>query len=367
MGSNPTFSSSSRYRFKGKKGGEWDYGNELMKALYSGRSSLKDESLQADFLDWILTDKVNVFRNRETRELAYALVSKRGNSLYAAKKNETLNEIIEAANSSVLDFPVDGLRDSKFRQTKVLFFTLTFSHKRFTPEEAWSMLRATPIEDCSNPCGILNKFGANITSIFGGNGKLTCKEGDSHGYPAPHVIVILDHPVLVKRHIGKDGTVSWRLADKHFLQRVGKDVVSRSKSWNDVEAANANNPIWPYGLMDVQGIVKDSKFGRFSNGFTYLFKYLIKTVSLEKFPQLNDLSSFTEYSDKSLRTMMFTHLGNKCFRTRDIVFGKAFKDRLGILKKEPHSPSDLWERLKTIPEFLAEYIQRKNSERSDPS
>ena len=104
-----------------------------MKVLYSCKSSLTDESIQADFLDWILTDKVNMFHNRETRELAYALISKRGNSFYAAKKNETINEIIEAANSSVLDFPVDDLRDNEFRQTQVLSFTLTFSHKRFSP------------------------------------------------------------------------------------------------------------------------------------------------------------------------------------------------------------------------------------------
>ena len=56
-------------------------------------------------------------------------------------------------------------------------------------------------------------------------------------------------------------------------------------------------------------------------------------------------------------------LGNKCFRTRDIVFGKAFKDHLGILKKEPHSPSGQWERLKTIPRLwrsISNVNPRKN-------
>ena len=86
-------------------------------------------------------------------------------------------------------------------------------------------------------------------------------------------------------------------------------------------------------------------------------------MSLEKFPRLNDVSSLTEYSDKSLRTMMFTPLDNKCFRTRDIVFGKAFKDHLGILKKEPHSPSGQWERLKMIPRLwrsISNVNPRKN-------
>ncbi len=359
MVSNPTKSSPKRYRFKGKKGGEWEHGNELMADLLTGKITLQDRELQAELLDWMLTDKKNVFHNTATNETVFALVAKRGNPLYAAKKNEALNEIIEAADGIEFDSPVDGLRDSRFRQTRLLFFTLTFSHKRFTGEEAWSMIRSTPIEGFDNPCGVLNRLGANITSIFGGNGKLTVKEGDSRGYPAPHIIVVLDRPVLVRRHVGKDGLTTWRLADKHLLERVGKDLASRSRSRKDVEAANADNPIWPYGLMDVQGIVKESKFGRFSNGFTYLFKYLIKTVSLEKFPELEDMSYFSDSGNKSLRTMMFTHLCNKCFRTRDIVFGKAFKGRLGLLKKEDEESSHEWVRVKTIPEWLADYIQRK--------
>lgn len=99
---------------------------------------------------------------------------------------------------------------------------------------------------------MLNKFGANISSIFGPNGKLTCKEADSSGYPAPHVIIILDRPVLVKRHNDKDGTISWRLTNDHVLRRVGKDERSRRRSRDDVEVATQENPIWTHGLMDIK-------------------------------------------------------------------------------------------------------------------
>ena len=62
------------------------------------------------------------------------------------------------------------------------------------------------MEELNFEYGALNNFGANIISVFSLNGKLTCKEADSSGYPAPHVIIILDRP-LVKRHNDRGGTV----------------------------------------------------------------------------------------------------------------------------------------------------------------
>jgi len=242
--------------------------------------------------------------------------------------------------------------------TRIIFGTLTFSHKRFSSERAWGLMRSSGTEDVDYEYGALNKFGANISSIFGSNGKLTCKEADSSGYPAPHVIIILDRPVLVKRHNDRDGTVSWRLADDHILRRVGKDDLSRKMSRKDVESAILENPIWTYGMMDLKGVVKEDRFGKFTNGFTYLFKYLIKTVSIDRFPELGELDTIKESSNRSLRTMMYTHLGNKCFRTRDIVFGKAFKERIGLLDEEQDSDEEsVWERVRTVPAWEADLIQ----------
>jgi len=346
-----------KYRFKGKKGGEWKYGEELIADLVLGKKTMQDEELQKELLDWILTDNKNVFRDKRTDQLIYALASKRGNAAYAAKKGEILNEIIEAVSKNEFDEPVEGLRDTRFRHTKVLLITLTFSRSRYTAEEAWSMLRSNSLDELDFDHGVLNKFGANISSIFGPNGKLTCKEADSKGYPAPHVIVILDKPVLVKRHNDKDGTISWRLANDHILKRVGKDDASRKMSRTDVEASTLANPIWTHGIMDIKGVVKNDRIGRFSNGFTYVFKYLVKTISIKKYPELESKDTISDIDNKSMRTMMFTHLGNKCFRTRDIVFGKAFKDRIGLLPKESTVSESPWERIKTIPAWLAEMIQ----------
>ena len=53
---------------------------------------------------------------------------------------------------------------------------------------------------------------------------------------------------------------------------------------------------------------------------------------------------------------MFTHLGNKCFRTRDITFSKKFVAALGGLdeKAEPVSGGHRWKRIRSVPAFIVE-------------
>ena len=52
--------------------------------------------------------------------------------------------------------------------------------------------------------------------------------------------------------------------------------------------------------------------------------------------------------DKGMRTMLFTHMGNKCFRTRYVSFGKGFKDRIGLLPEPMTKEASPWKRVKTI-------------------
>ena len=320
---------------------------------------------QAEFLDWVFTDDSNVFRNKNTGEIVFVQAPKRGNAPYARKKNATLDTIIRALADNQFDYEVPGTRGGEYRMTHMLFFTGTFSHERYTPEQAWGCMRSTDLEEAEFEHGAMNKLGANFSSIFGKNGKLTCKEASSSGYPAPHVILVLDKPVLVKRFVSRTGEVSWRIVDKSILKRLGKDFCSRQRSKCDVEAASAENPIWPYGTFDIKGLVKHDRFNKFSNGFTYVFKYLIKTITINKYPELMEADSIEEVRDKSLRTMLYTHYGNKCFRTRDIVFGKAFKDRMYMLPEETEEEKESeWERIRTIPKWVADKIMETKAARS---
>lgn len=224
-------------------------------------------------------------------------------------------------------------------------------------------MRSTEIEGCDAVTGVINNLEANMRSIFGPLCKLICKEATSDGWPAPHLIFLLEEPVRVRCHKGKDGSVTWRIVDRRILRRIGKDPSMRSLYSRNHSAAISRNPIWKYGLFDVQGIIKHAGFGRYRNEVTYLFKYLTKCFSGDSSDLISELDTISEAPEK-LRTMLYTHLANKCFRTRDISFGKRFKERIGLLPPERDSENSPWRRLRTIPGFVHEDIVKAEQRRA---
>ncbi len=349
-------------RFRSEFSGEWPYDPEqLMRDLVEGRITLENESLQKTGLDWFESEDYNVYQNKETGELIYALCSKRGNVVHCAKKSEQKKALSDAIESKVFDWPVPGTRND--HMTRLLFVTLTFDPDVMSRERAWASLRANEIPDCDALTGVINNLEANLRSIFGSLCKLICKEANSSGWPAPHLIFLLEEPVRVRYHKGRDGTVTWRIVDRRVLRRIGKDPSMRSLYSRNHSAAISRNPIWSYGLFDVQGIVKNAGFGRYRNEVTYLFKYLTKCFSGETSDLISDLDTINEAPEK-LRTMLYTHLANKCFRTRDISFGKKFKERVGLLPTVKDSGESPWRRLRTIPGFVHEDIVKAEQRRA---
>ena len=145
------------------------------------------------------------------------------------------------------------------RETCALLITVTFDKKRYTMEEAWGMLSSTEIPESNLKTGVLNNLTANLRDIFGPLCKITVKEAQEDGYPAPHLIVLLDNPTTVRLHRGKGGQ-SWRISDPRTLRRIGKDPALRRLSRIRHADAISLNPIWKYGFIDVQGIVKGYRF-----------------------------------------------------------------------------------------------------------
>ena len=71
-------------RFRAEFSGEWPYEPvQLMRDLVEGRLTLETVHLQRVGLDWFESEDYNVFINKETGEVIYALCSKRGNLLGA--------------------------------------------------------------------------------------------------------------------------------------------------------------------------------------------------------------------------------------------------------------------------------------------
>jgi len=325
-----------------------------MQNLVTGKSSMKDEYLQATTLDWLQSNDYNHFKNQETGVDLYSLVCKRGNKVYATRKSVKMDEMIKLLDENEFDYPIGS--SGKYRMTKILFVSMDFDETLFTQETAWASLRSTPIEDTECIHGVINNFDANLSKIFGSHGRLVCKEAQANGYPAPHMIIILDKYVRIRLHNGLKGP-SWRIDDPEILRRLGKDPVSRKLAFRDYKKATRINPIWKNGFFDIQGVVKGTELKKHKNSFTYLFKYLIKSLDIEKFPELKKMETIKDSENEGLRTMLYTHLGNKCFRTRDLSFGKGFKERLGLLSTEKKESVHTWKRIRTIPDFIYDHIK----------
>jgi hypothetical protein len=338
---------------RSESGGFWPYEpNDLIRQLTDGSLSLDNPKIQSELLDWIESADYNKFLNKKTGEKIYALAAKRGNVVYAARKSKKRDEVKNALVGKEFDIPAPGFRDR--RLTRILLVTVNFDPSRFTKEHAWAALRSKPTEGADYIYNVLNRLNANISKIFGTHGTLICKEAQASGFPAPHLIIVLDRPVPVMRHVSRSGAVSWRICDNRILDRIGKGPLMRKLAKTDYTRAIDLNPIWKNGFIDFEGVVKGDKVKNNRDAFSYAFKYLTKCLTEDGTGAIAGLTTISEVGDKSLRTALYTHLGNKCFRTRDISFGKGFKDRIGLLPSAKDVGESEWARIRTYTEL--EYL-----------
>ena len=343
--------------------GCWPFETQaLIKDLVNHRKSLSDSDLQAILLDWIESEDHNEFIDTETGEKIFALSAKRGNVVYATRKTKKRDTIRNALDDKIFDFPIPGFRNR--RRTRLLFVTVNFDRSKFTAEEAWMALRSTQIEGVDCEYNVLNRLNANFRKIFGPHGTLISKEAQSSGYPAPHIILLLDEPVTVERHVGKDGKVTWRILEDRILNRIGKGSQMRRLSRSDYRKAIAMNPIWRHGFIDFEGIVREERGKSGKDTVTYAFKYIVKCLTDGSRNSISGIPDINSVKDPKLRTMLFTHLGNKCFRTRDISFGKGFKDRIGLLPEAKKEDGPKWKRVRTVADYEYGFISAVREQRS---
>lgn len=343
--------------------GDWPFETQaLIKDLVNHRKSLSDSDLQAILLDWIESEDHNEFIDTETGEKIFALSAKRGNVVYATRKTKKRDTIRNTLDNKIFDFPIPGFRNR--RRTRLLFVTVNFNRSKFTAEEAWMALRSTPIEGVDCEYNVLNRLNANFRKIFGPHGTLISKEAQSSGYPAPHIILLLDEPVTVERHVGKDGKVTWRILEDRILNRIGKGSQMRRLSRSDYRKAIDMNPIWRHGFIDFEGIVREERGKSGRDTVTYAFKYIVKCLTDGSSNSISGIPDINSVKDHKLRTMLFTHLGNKCFRTRDISFGRGFKDRIGLLPEAKKEGGSKWKRIRTVADYEYGFISAVREQKS---
>jgi len=350
-----------KLEFRANASGDWPFDRqELIRDLVRGKRSLSDPTLQAILLDWIESEDYNKFMDLETGEVVYAQSAKRGNKVYATRKTKKRDLIKSALDDRIFDYPVPGFRNR--RRTRLLLVTVNFDRSKFTAEEAWAALRSTKIEDLDCEFNVLNRLNANFRKIFGPHGTLISKEAQSSGYPAPHIILLLDDPVTVERHVGKGGKVTWRLVEERILNRIGKGPLMRKLSKTDYRKAIDMNPIWRHGFIDFEGIVKEERGKSGRDTVTYAFKYIVKCLTEDGSSSIKGIRDINSVDNPKVRTMLFTHMGNKCFRTRDVSFGKGFKDRIGLLPEAKKDSQSKWKRIRTITGYERDLVESYNQQ-----
>jgi hypothetical protein len=284
---------------------KWVYDNsEVRDLLHKGRIRLDEKDMVKTFLEWKDEECHINFRNEETDEFLEVLSPKRGNPAYARNKRRKASEIYQGMKKLDWDYPVPHARNL-VRDTHLLLITATFDRKKITKEEAWRLL--------TSKGKALNRYSANLEKIFGSKATWKVKEATKSGYPAPHILVILDKPVRAFRY-----KMKWRIQSERVLDRLRR--------------------AWPYGYIDVLAVIS-SKVGKHGVVY-YLMKYLTKSISFS----YKNSDSFESEQWESEKGAIKMHVWNKVFRCRDVL-SKAFKQRLNSvrpLKLETNSSERKW-------------------------
>jgi hypothetical protein len=268
----------------------WAYGDPAIReGLHNGLVKIDQEDLLASFDEWVKEDVQLNFQNADG-EVITVQGAKRGNWPYARKKRRKLKDLNDGMDGMTWDYEIQVSRTQVHRWTHILFITLTFDPHKVTKEEAWHLLTSRG--------QALNRFSARLYKLFGSKATYKAKEAASSGYPAPHIVLIMDRPVLAFKH-----NLKWR------MQRKG--VV------DDLKKA------WPYGFVDVQACIGGKIKGR--GVLSYVMKYATKTTD-------------RTYDPKQLQIGKLTHAWNKLFGSRDVI-SKHFVQRLNMLHVEPTEES----------------------------
>ncbi len=270
---------------------KWVYDSPgILDLLHKGLIKLDERDMVETFFSWIGQECYVNLINNSTGEYLELLSPKRGNSAYARNKRKKASEIYQGLKRLDWDYSVPHTRNL-VRDTHLLLVTLTFNQRTMRKEEAWRLLTAKG--------KAFNRFSANLSKIFGMKATWKVKEATKSGYPAPHILVMVDRPVRAFRY-----KMRWRMQSEKGLERLRR--------------------AWPYGFIDVQAVIS-GRVGRYGV-VAYLMKYLTKSLSVRA-----RTSGFLDSEQwKKDRAAVLTHVWNKVFRCRDVL-SKAFKHRLNSL------------------------------------
>lgn len=212
---------------------------------------------------------ITYIKDLATGDVIRRLAPKLGNMAYARKKRSIVHDLDRAFEGLTFDQDVFG--NDVHKDCHLFLLTLTYDHKG-TIEEAWAnltnevkkakILIQRELERDINPGRTRTVKGRSNPSWERVHLRtFMVKEGQKSGWPAPHMLLILDRPIrCVKYHARKDT----------------RYIIQNSSLWRAVKNC------WKNGNSDIHAIVSDSNIR--ASPCRYVAKYLTKAVDATQDP-----------------------------------------------------------------------------------
>ncbi|MPM25361.1 hypothetical protein SDC9_71852 [bioreactor metagenome] len=272
----------------------YPYSDPKFKELYSlGLADASHAEIVTSYLDWVKKNEYTFLQHRDTKEIIFMQNVKRGNDAYVRKKIPQFDEVgrlLSSGNFSSPAKPKWGRGNTKYANTMALFVTFSYGTGSYSRVDAWRSVTST-----------VNRWSAFARKYLGiGFSRMLISESNKNGYPAPHAILLLDAPLLVFQHRGKDGVYRWRIQDRKVVDDL-HDAWTRATGGSFV--------------VDIQGIVS----GALEN--VDVSDYISKSLGVAKY-----ISKSLDLASSSIAVL--THAYQKFVNKRDYI-SPEFWERLG--------------------------------------
>lgn len=261
--------------------------------------------IQQSFFDKVREKKYSVLYNPITKNYIYPIAPFRGNPSFTIKKHKKPQPLIDSFADCKFSKPVKGSRESEVRLVYSALKTLTYCRLNSKTEFTSQGFPTKPIgswdagESLKGSNSWINQFKVEMSHIFGSKyGSCTVKEGSRDNYPAPHMVVVFDKPVIAHRW-GKQWLIG-KVHDRSLVDRV-------QSSWERIACAHCK----------INAIVD-------SRAFAYVFKYIQKSVNCKA-------ESIHSMTDPEL-VCFNTHLNHAVHNLNDVI-SKAFMEKINYVKK----------------------------------
>ena len=292
--------------------------NEMKEAIrgMDNKEILSDsdfiKNMKDSFFDKVKDAKYSVIQNAVTGEYIFPMAPFRGNKAYSRKKRKRIQPIIDAFGDKEISRPVRGSRPSEVRQVHAMMITLSFT-RNYSKEEhtrqGFPIKKWNSFDAWESITPLVNQFKVELSRIIGKQngekgkqisyGSCLVKEGCADMYPAPHLVILFDKPILSHRY-KKQWLLGGRSDDRSLVNSV-------QAIWERIAGSHCK----------INAIIS-------AGGLAYVFKYVTKSIDLN----IENLDRMTH--DQAI--CFNTHLNQSLHNQNDII-SKKFLEKLDYIRE----------------------------------